>query len=112
MTVFGWHSAPRGSDRARAVRSGRIRTMALAITFITALVAIIAFAAAALEGVNAMRAYATGEAQWSKAQKRAVISLMHYAGSRDTRDLAEFREAMAVIDGDRHARDALERSPP
>ncbi|HEY1707965.1 MAG TPA: ATP-binding protein [Rhizomicrobium sp.] len=104
---------PHGSFRPRHVlRSGHARTLALALIFIAAQLAIIGFAAVALESVNALRAYATGEAQWSKAQKRAVISLMHYSGSRDARDLAEYREAMKVIDGDNAARMALEKVPP
>lgn len=99
------------TEKARE-RTGRARTLALAALFVTAQVAIIVFGTTALEGVNAMRAYATGEAQWSKAQKRAVISLMHYAGSRDESDLSAFRGAMAVIDGDTQARLALEKTPP
>lgn len=95
-----------------AKRARHVRTMALALIFITAQVAIILFAGIALEGVNATRSYATGEAQWSKAQKHAVISLMHYAGSRDARDLAQYHDAMTVIAGDTEARLALEKTPP
>ncbi|HEX2592990.1 MAG TPA: PAS domain-containing protein [Rhizomicrobium sp.] len=101
-----------GRPAARVLPSGQVRIMALAAVFITAQILIIVFAAMALEGVNSMRAYATGEAQWSKAQKRAVISLMHYAGSRDRRDLAEYHDAMTVIDGDSQARTALEKATP
>jgi len=101
------------SERDIASRAtGRARTALLVAIFITAQVTIIAVGATALEGVSALRAYATGEAQWSKAQKRAVISLMHYAGSHDARDLVEYREAMKVIDGDTRARQALERAIP
>src|SRR5436190_20124140 len=107
-----FHSRYLTRKQDSALQSRHVRTLALALIFITAQIAIILFAAAALEGVNAMRAYATGEAQWSKAQKRAVISLMHYAGSRDARDLAQYHQAMSVIAGDTAARLALEKTPP
>jgi len=97
------------SDIAREeVRSFAI----IAAIFVVLLVISLGASWAALEIVNATRAYATGEGRYSKAQKIAVLDLYRYAYSLDPEDYANFIQATAVPRGDRMARIALESSPP
>ena len=60
---------------------------------------------------NVARAYVAGEAQYSKAQKESVISLMRYVQSRSDSDFAMYRAALEAPKGDRAARQALESAP-
>ena len=60
---------------------------------------------------NVARDYVAGEAQYSKAQKEAVISLMRYVESRSDSDFAMYRAALAVPKGGRAARQALDSAP-
>ncbi len=90
----------------------RQRIAAIAAIFVFAQFVIAGFGAAGVEGINILRAYAAGEAQWSKAQKRAIISLFNYAASRSEKDMADFRADIAVTLGDRAARLALESASP
>lgn len=76
--------------------------------FIGLLVVSLAASWAAIEVVNGTRAYATGEGLYSKAQKRAVLSLHRYAQSRKSDDYAAFLRAISIPRGDRDARLALE----
>jgi signal transduction histidine kinase len=66
----------------------------------------------AVHAIDITRAYATGESLYSKAQNVAVLSLYRYAHAGDAADLAAFRASIAVTQGDRAAREALERPEP
>ena len=58
------------------------------------------------------RAYVGGEGLWSKAEKRAVISLAGYAETRRESDYQEYLADIAVPAGDKEARLQLERTTP
>jgi len=92
-------------------RRSRHLLLVSAVIFVIAqsLVVLLGFAGMAVS--NVARAYVAGEAQYSKAQKEAVISLMRYAQSRSDRDFEMFRAALEVPKGDRAARQALESAP-
>jgi hypothetical protein len=59
-----------------------------------------------------VRAYVGGEGLWSKAEKRAVLSLNRYAVSRADSDYRQYLAEIAVPVGDKDARLELQRSPP
>lgn len=62
--------------------------------------------------MSAMRSYVGGESLWSKGQKDAIRYLDLYALSRDERDYIKYRQAIAVPEGGRKLREALDRSEP
>jgi signal transduction histidine kinase/CheY-like chemotaxis protein len=82
-----------------------------AVIFVIAqsLVVMLGFAGMAVS--NVARAYVAGEAQYSKGQKEAVISLMRYVQSGSDADFAMYRAALEVPKGDQAARYALESTP-
>ncbi|TLS69226.1 PAS domain S-box protein [Mariprofundus erugo] len=58
--------------------------------------------------LDSVRAYVAGEGFWSKGQKDAVYHLVRYAGSADENDYRKFLAGMAINQGDRQARLALQ----
>jgi signal transduction histidine kinase len=64
-----------------------------------------------LECIDILRAYAAGEARWSRAGKEAIIDLDQYFQTRDAKRFADFERNLSVMTGDRAARMALERTP-
>src|SRR6202790_2341463 len=64
------------------------------------------------EIVGGVRAYVGGEGLWSKAEKRAVLSLTKYADSRSDSDYRQYLAEIAVPVGDKQARIELQRSSP
>ena len=59
-----------------------------------------------------VRSYVGGEGLWSKAEKRAVLSLNRYGVSRADSDYRQYLAEIAVPVGDKDARLELQRSPP
>src|ERR1700749_798687 len=104
--------AARRPDLQSTPKARRRRLIAIAAIFVPAQLAIAGLGVMGVEGINILRAYAAGEAQWSKAQKRAVISLFDYADTRAERDMTDFHNAIAVTLGDRSARETLESASP
>jgi len=101
-----------GFPRPRPIaRRSRHLLIISAVIFVIAqsLVVMLGFAGMAVS--NIARAYVTGEAQYSKAQKEAVISLMRYVQSGSEADYAMHRAALEAPKGDQAARYALEATP-
>lgn len=101
-----------GRQRPRlSARHSRHLLIISAVIFVIAqsLVVMLGFAGMAVS--NVARAYVAGEAQYSKAQKEAVISLMRYVQSGSDADFAMFRAALEAPKGDQAARYALESTP-
>ncbi len=67
---------------------------------------------AGLEYIDIVRAYAAGEARWSRAGKQAIIDLDQYFESHDAKRFADFERNLSVMTGDRAARVVLERATP
>ncbi|HTP46147.1 MAG TPA: EAL domain-containing protein [Casimicrobiaceae bacterium] len=65
-----------------------------------------------LEVMSSVRAYVAGESLWSKAQKDAVAHLMRYARTGESAEYGAYVEAMRTIDGDRAAREELQKADP
>jgi signal transduction histidine kinase len=105
-------SAPREPAQTAAVtRAYRRRGWAITAVFVAVELVIVLFGAAALEGINVLRAFASGESHWSKAEKSAVIALDRFAAVRDPADYRAFEAAIAVVQSDHAARVALSGSP-
>jgi two-component system, cell cycle sensor histidine kinase and response regulator CckA len=64
------------------------------------------------EILSGVRAYVGGEGLWSKAEKRAVLSLTEYASSHADSDYQQYLAEIAVPAGDKQARLQLERLSP
>ena len=62
--------------------------------------------------MSSVRAYVGGESLWSKAQKESVAALNHYARTRAEEDFQRYQAAIAVPQGNRRAREELERPEP
>jgi len=107
----GAHSSVALSSGGLAQSRRRLLTVSL-VVFIGAQVLVAGLGFAGMAIGNIARAYVTGEAQFSKAQKEAVIALMAFARDGQAADYARFQASMGVIDGDRAARDTLESPQP
>jgi PAS domain S-box-containing protein len=62
--------------------------------------------------LSGVRAYVGGEGLWSKAEKRAVLSLTKYASSHAESDYQQYLAEIAVPTGDQQARLQLQLSSP
>lgn len=72
----------------------------------------LAMAVMSVEAISSMRAYVAGESLYSKAQKDAALRLKAYLRDPSEQHYAQFELAMAVPEGDRIAREAMQRRPP
>lgn len=61
---------------------------------------------------SSVRAYVSGESEWSKEQKDAVIHINRYYQSQSEHEYALFLAAIAVPEGDHVARIAMDQMPP
>src|SRR3954471_14100219 len=89
-----------------------VRLLRIIWPFMAAVVLLVLLAAESLDIVSATRSYVGGESVWSKGQKDGVYRLFRYAQSRDERDFAAYKAAIAVPLGDRRARLELEKETP
>lgn len=63
----------------------------------------------AMDTLSSVRAYIAGEGHWSKAQKQAMYRLGRYAHRRDPVDYQRFLNYLAIPEGDRRARETMDR---
>ena len=106
--MFAKHATTdRRKDRAYDMLSRRFH--AIAFVFVAVLLLIALANWAALEAIDVVRAYATAEASYSKAQKSAVIKLHAFGKSGDLSKYTEFKSLLNVALGGMRAREALER---
>jgi diguanylate cyclase (GGDEF)-like protein/PAS domain S-box-containing protein len=86
------------------------------LTLIGPFIAIVCFQAVlafvSLEVLSSVRAYIAGEGLWTKGQKDAIYFLNLYAETGEPQFYDRYKVAVAVPLADRHARHALELSPP
>jgi signal transduction histidine kinase len=75
------------------------------------LVLVTSLAISAVNVLAGVRAYVAGESIWSKARSEAVFHLLRYAQTQDTADLAAYRVALKIPEGDRLAREAMDERP-
>lgn len=84
----------------------------LVVLFVAIIAAIIAAGAAGMSALSGIRAFAVGQANWSKAQKDAVYFLTRYVETGDEAHYRSFRARLAVPRGDRKARLAMSGETP
>ncbi len=104
---------PVSIDRSHSdtVKRHRARFIALAAIFVAVQALIVGLSWAAIEAVDVARAYVAAEARYSKIQKAAVLHLHRFAESGDLEHFGNFEASLAVVDGARAARQALEHAP-
>lgn len=61
---------------------------------------------------NGAKAYVAGEGFWTKAQKEAVLHLVHYLNFEEDKDYKNFEQALQVNEGDEKARVTLLSDKP
>ena len=105
------HGADNVHRPAPIARRSRYLLILSAVIFVIAQGLVVLLGFAGMTVANVARAYVAGEAQYSKAQKEAVISLMRYVESGSDGDYAMYRAALEAPKGDRAARQALESEP-
>lgn len=88
------------------------RPIVIVWLFTGVVVVLLLLACFSLYLMSAGRAYVAGEGLWSKSQKEAVQALSRYVLERRPADWARYEAALAVIDGDRQARLALDQPQP
>jgi PAS domain S-box-containing protein len=99
---------PVDADLPAPARPARV-LIALVWPFVVVVVLLLALATASLLTLSTLRAYVNGESLWSKAQQDAVLHLVNYARSTNAADYERFGASIAVILGDRAARDEIEK---
>lgn len=83
----------------------------LVVPFVIMALAQALLAGISLDMLSAVRAYVSGEAIWSRAQKDAIHYLDHYLATGDPVSFERYETAIAVPLGDLAARRALEAEP-
>lgn len=88
------------------------RLLGIIWPFVAVVVFQVLLGSLSLYSLSAMRAYVAGESLWSKAQKDAIYYLNLYAESQDERIFQRYRQAIAIPQGDRELRVALDQPVP
>ncbi len=89
------------------------RKMLVIVAIFVGIVICVSFLAAVRsEILTSIRAYVGGEGMWSKAEKRAVLSLTSYAASHQESDYQQYLSEIAVPEGDKIARLQLSSDRP
>jgi signal transduction histidine kinase len=90
----------------------RRRARPIIAFFVLAQIVMLFVGMAGLECVDIVRAYAAGEARWSRAEKGAIIDFVRFVETRRASYFSDFRRNMTVMVGDRTARSSLEKPLP
>ncbi len=107
-------TAENGKTRRRILEilPGGGRLLQIIWPFLVIVIVLVMLSAESMTILMAARAYSEGESLWSKAQKRAMFSLVRYTETRSVADYYIYREAIAVPIGDQKARLELEKADP
>src|SRR5215510_5050551 len=99
-----------GADsRGRLRRAEASRLARLIWPFVAIVILLAALVSASIDVMSAVRAYVAGESLWSKSQKDAVGHLARYARGGEDAEYRAYVAATGVIDGDRRAREELQK---
>ncbi|MBA1241938.1 EAL domain-containing protein [Pseudomonas japonica] len=88
------------------------RLISIAWPFIAVVLLLALLGCISLYALSAVRGYVAGESLWSKGQKDAIFYLSLYADNRDEQVFDKYRAAMAVPEGSRDLRFALDQPHP
>lgn len=80
------------------------RLLIIVGVFVVIVVCVFALGVLRSEVLSGVRAYVGGEGLWSKAEKRAVLSLTEYGETRNEADFQQYLREIAVPVGDKQAR--------
>jgi len=89
-----------------------VRFALVVAVFVTTSLILLFLTFTGLEVLSTARAFVTGEALWTKAQKDVVYHLRKYVHSEAPEDWQSHRQALAVLQAARRARLALESPEP
>ena len=84
----------------------------LVVLFVLIIAAIVVAGSAGMSALSGIRAFVTGQSNWSKAQKDAVYSLARYLDTADEVHYRNFQARLTVPRGDRKARIAMTLPTP
>src|SRR5512135_2791555 len=90
----------------------RARPVGIVWVFVGIVICLLALTVYSAHLLSSGNAFIAAEGAWSKAQKDSVFYLTRYAADRSEDDYDAYRNAMAVIDGDRLARSELLKPDP
>ncbi len=88
------------------------KLLAIVATFVAIVLCVFYLGVARSAILSGVRAYIGGEGMWSKAQKRAALSLTKYAADRSEKSFRDYSSEIAVPLGDKQARLQLESPTP
>ena len=88
------------------------RLLIIVGVFVAIVVCVFALGILRAEILSGVRAYVGGEGLWSKAERRAVLSLTEYGESRNEADFQQYLREIAVPIGDKQARLQLQLPHP
>jgi two-component system cell cycle sensor histidine kinase/response regulator CckA len=88
------------------------KLMIIVGVFVAIVICVFSLGVLRSEILSGVRAYVGGEGLWSKAEKRAVLSLTKYATSHAESDYQEYLAEIAVPAGDKQARLQLQLPSP
>jgi PAS domain S-box-containing protein len=88
------------------------KLVAIVAIFVAIVVCVFCLGVVRSDILSGIRAYVGGEGLWSKAQKKAVLSLIRYAETGSESDYQEYLADIVVPEGDKVARLELERQKP
>src|SRR5579864_7126429 len=80
--------------------------------FVAIVICVFSLGALRSEILTGVRAYVGGESLWSKAEKKAVLSLTKYASTHVQSDYDQYLAEISVPEGDRIARQQLLSASP
>ncbi|WHZ18696.1 MAG: diguanylate cyclase/phosphodiesterase (GGDEF & EAL domains) with PAS/PAC sensor(s) [Rhodanobacteraceae bacterium] len=83
------------------------RLLPLAYALVVVVALILGLTWITVQAQTALAGFLNGESIWSKAQKQAVIDLLHYAATGDAADYTDFEKNYAVLKSLRTARDMV-----
>ena len=115
----------RASERAQASRhiglpflpmsvpdKSKQRILLIVWVFVVMVFGLFLFAYFSISLLSSVRAYVEGEGHYSKGQKDAIYVLSRYAQYGQAADYAIFRSDLSICQGDRKAREELEKREP
>ncbi len=112
METAGTPMNTRTRGRFLGVLPDSWRLLPIIWPFLVIVIVLLMLSAESMSILVAARSYSEGESLWSKAQKRAMFSLLRYTETRAESDYYNYREAIAVPMGDQKARLELEKADP
>ena len=88
------------------------KLLAIVLTFVSIVLCVFYLGVFRSQILSGVRAYVGGEGMWSKAEKRAALSLTKYADDQQESDYQEYLSEIAVPMGDKQARLELQKPSP